>query len=435
MGIRFTQRSALVQMAVATVLATALMVAALAVAVSTLHTTATDAAAGRQGTAVLLRSVLDHGELPTPVRIDVSDAVDELAVGPGETDRLEAGVRTAEWAAGALGLLGVVTIAVFFFVVQRSLVRRLGEGVAMSRDTADHLAQLVSGLASNADEVVATTGRSVDDAASVQHHVESVAAAVEQLNESISAISGNASEATDVARRAVDRADGANERMTRLGTSSAEIGAVIDVITSIAEQTNMLALNATIEAARAGEAGRGFAVVANEVKELAQETAGATEQISSRVRAIQDDMEGAVEAIGDISSTIGSVAQLQQTIASAVEQQTSAAQEIARSVSQAATDVRHIPDNLERVRGTAERTRAVASQTAGFPARLRAAAQALASIVGRDAEDPDVWYGSGGDVVAAVRASSGPSEPGQTAGAVTAGADDEADPRPTARAV
>src|SRR4029079_18201927 len=125
--------------------------------------------------------------------------------------------------------------------------------------------------------------------------------------------------------------------MARLGESSTAIGNVVKVITSIAEQTNLLALNATIEAARAGDAGKGFAVVASEVKDLAQETARATEDISRRVDAIQTDTEGAVTAIDQISQVISRINEFQTTIASAVEEQTATTSEMNRSVSEAAT--------------------------------------------------------------------------------------------------
>src|SRR5690606_26053119 len=121
-----------------------------------------------------------------------------------------------------------------------------------------------------------------------------------------------------------------------LSESSAQIGEVIDVITSIAAQTNLLALNATLEAARAGEAGKGFAVVANEVKELAKQTSLATDEIGTRIAAIQRDSSGAVEAIGRIQEVIARVADLQTTIASAVEEQTATTNEISRSVTDAA---------------------------------------------------------------------------------------------------
>jgi hypothetical protein len=147
--------------------------------------------------------------------------------------------------------------------------------------------------------------------------------------------------------------------VAKLGESSQQIGKVIEVITSIAEQTNLLALNATIEAARAGEAGKGFAVVAGEVKELAKETAKATEEIGSRIAAIQEDTSDAVGAIGEIEQVIARIADMQTTIASAVEEQTATTNEIGRNVAEAARGSAEIAENIVSVAQAAVRPRRV----------------------------------------------------------------------------
>jgi methyl-accepting chemotaxis protein len=156
---------------------------------------------------------------------------------------------------------------------------------------------------------------------------------------------------------------------------------VIKVITSIAQQTNLLALNATIEAARAGEAGKGFAVVANEVKELAKQTAKATEDISRKIDAIQSESKGAVEAIAQIGTIIGQINDIQSTIASAVEQQTATTAEIARNVAEAATGSREIAQNVLGVAQAARSTTEGAANTKSSADELARLAVELQRLV------------------------------------------------------
>jgi methyl-accepting chemotaxis protein len=216
----------------------------------------------------------------------------------------------------------------------------------------------------------------------VTRNLQTVAAATEEMTASIREISKNASAAAGVAALAVDKARFANVTMNRLGESSAEIGEVVKVINSVAQQTKLLALNATIEAARAGEAGKGFAVVANEVKELANETAKATKQISERLQTIRTGTDGAVEVIAEVGRIIAQMHDITTTIASAVEEQTATTKEIARNVSEAARGESHVTENITSVAQAARSTSGGAQSTQTAAGELAGMAAELQRIVG-----------------------------------------------------
>jgi len=262
-------------------------------------------------------------------------------------------VRPLSVVVRALGRLSDGDLTVRVHVDTDDELGRVGVAVntaAASMGTTVHaIARSVDSLESSTDELAVAAGR-------VTSNVQTVAAGSEQVSGSIHEIAQNAHEAATVAGQAVDVAADTSATMAKLGESSIEIGNVVKVITSIAEQTNLLALNATIEAARAGAAGKGFGVVAAEVKDLARETAKATDDIARRVEMIQSDTGDAVSAIGRIAEIISQINDFQLSIASAVEEQNSNAVEMNRSVVEASTGVTQIAGHIGDSRAPSENT-------------------------------------------------------------------------------
>ena len=269
-----------------------------------------------------------------------------------------------------------------FLADLRKKVAIIGEDSSGLAGAAEELSATAMQLSSGAEATSSRAQLVSETSVAVSESVETVAAAAEELTASIREIAKNAAEASQVATQAARVADATNATVGKLGASSAEIGNVIKVITTIAQQTNLLALNATIEAARAGEAGKGFAVVANEVKDLARETATATEDISAKIEAIQNDTAGAVQAIGEIAGIIAKINELQTTIASAVEEQTATTNEIARSVAQAASGSGDITTSIASVADTAQHGATGAADTLRAASELARLASQLQRLVG-----------------------------------------------------
>ena len=243
---------------------------------------------------------------------------------------------------------------------------------------------IINVAADNSEQAVCAAATATQVTASV----DTAVAATEEMSASIKEIAGNAAKAAKVAAHAVHLVESTDTSVRQLADSSAGIGNVLKVIASIAEQTNLLALNATIEAARAGEAGKGFAVVANEVKELAKETAKATEEIEQRIASIQTDTSTAVHAIGDINTIVKQISDIQSTIASAVEEQTATTAEINQTITSAAqgnseinTIISNISQQTQRNQDSAQNVKTSAKQLDDMACAL----QALVAVFQRDA--------------------------------------------------
>ncbi len=294
---------------------------------------------------------------------------------PDQTGKL---VKVVEYATDS-------TDAVRSRIAMANILEQVNGSACTLGSSAEELTAVSTQMAANAEETSAQANVVSAASEQVSKNVQVVSTGVEEMNSAIREIAKNASESARVAQQAVTTAESANATVSKLGDSSMEIGNVIKVITSIAEQTNLLALNATIEAARAGEAGKGFAVVANEVKELAKETARATEDIGRKVEAIQSDTKGAVDSIQQISQVIGQINDISNTIASAVEEQTATATEMSRNVGEAAKGTAEIAQNITAVAQAAQNTTQGATnaqQAASELARMAADLQKLGAGAG-----------------------------------------------------
>lgn len=246
---------------------------------------------------------------------------------------------------------------------QVELMTSLEQTAHQLASASEELSAVATQLTKNANLTSDKSNTAAANSEEVSKGVQTVATNTEEMVASVKEISKSSSEAAGISKEAMRRAQETNVTITQLGEASVEIGNVIKVISSIAQQTNLLALNATIEAARAGDAGKGFAVVANEVKELAKQTAKATEDITNRIGAIQDSTKGAVTAINSISKVIEQINGISMTIAAAVEEQTATTNEVSRVMQESSSAVDGITQIVKSVSQAAHESSQGASQT------------------------------------------------------------------------
>ncbi len=263
------------------------------------------------------------------------------------------------------------------------LMSNIGEAARHLSAASAELNATASQMAGNAKRTTAEATSASSASEEVARGVRTVATNTEEMSASIKEIARNANDASNASNATVKQAETTNSTISKLGESSQEIGNVVKVISSIAQQTNLLALNATIEAARAGDAGRGFAVVANEVKELAKQTAKATEEITSKITAIQKDTGSAVDAIGGITDSIKKLNGIATSIAASVEEQQATTNEVARVVQESAVGVQNIASNVKSVSMASNETQTGATQVLDAAKSLAQLAERLETLVKR----------------------------------------------------
>jgi methyl-accepting chemotaxis protein len=315
--------------------------------------------------------VLANGD--TTVEIPARGQKDEIGVMAGavqvfkdnmiETDRLRLEQEEAKKRAETERRQAMLDLADKFEASVGHVVESVTSAATELQATAQSLSATAEETSQQSNAVAAASEQ-------MTQNVQTVASATEELSSSIREIGNQVTESSRIVGTAVTQADDTNAKVKTLAEAAQKIGDVVTLINEIAAQTNLLALNATIEAARAGEAGKGFAVVASEVKNLATQTAKATEEIAGQVRAIQEATGTSAQAIESIAQTINRVNEISTTIASAVEEQGAATQEIARNVQEASTGTAEVTNNISGVTQASQQTSAGSTQVLSAASEL-----------------------------------------------------------------
>ncbi|SCX44048.1 methyl-accepting chemotaxis protein [Klenkia marina] len=320
------------------------------------------------GTWLLVRSVF------RPFLV-ARDRMREIAQGEGDLT-----VRLDDQRSDEAGELGAAFNE--FTAKVATTVRAIHESSGRLRDSATGLTSTADRLSSEAEDCAARAESAVVSTGTVQEEVAGLSAAGEEMSSSISEIARSASRASEITSEAVERTRAAAEEVRGVREDASAVGVAVQLVTAIAQQTNLLALNATIEAARAGEFGRGFGVVAEEVKELAQQTARATEEIAARVAAITDSTASAVRSIEEIQGIVDQVDEVSASLAGAVEEQSATTQEMARLTASANTASGGIVRSIDAVAQVTTSTTARARDTRSAAEDLSAISQELDGLVG-----------------------------------------------------
>ena len=305
---------------------------------------------------------------------DLSRAMQTFLEKTIEMDEMRAAQEAAEKRAEEEKHAMMVSMADDFEASIGQVVNQVSSAATELRSSAESMARIAEGTADQSATVSAASE-------TTSNNVQTVAAATEELSSSIAEIGSQVARASSVAGGAVQQANDTNAKIQDLAQAADKIGEVVSLITDIAEQTNLLALNATIEAARAGDAGKGFAVVASEVKNLANQTAKATEEIAAQIGAVQTSTKEAVAAIEAITGTISEVDEIAAAIAAAVEEQAAATQEIARNVEQASSGASEVSRTIAGVNQAANDTGAAAHQINGASGELSEQSERLRAEV------------------------------------------------------